>query len=225
MSTTAAPSPTTSPQSMPTYTNASSLLFGFLVSALSIFAIFMTCAIVWNRLIIRRRAIEAMLATSSPPVGSPRLRRPTMWDVWIMPSKQAPLWLDMKVSHTLSTTMTLQLINRLSHQPVAVAQRCDCPPRSSPTPQTERTTPFWRRQINRLPPEITYLFYRPIPQVPSPMNDTNESRVELSHGSDVQVSLLITMPHAPRLARDGEHESHEMVFATTDIFYHDPASS
>jgi hypothetical protein len=57
----------------------------------------MTFAIVWNRLIARRHTIDAMLARS-PPSDSPRHCRPVMWDIWAMPNKQPPSWLDIKVS-------------------------------------------------------------------------------------------------------------------------------
>lgn len=55
------------------------------------------------------------------------------------------------------------------------------------------------------------------------------SHVELLDGTDIQISLLISMPHAPRLAQEGNHENHqrlpEMVFATTSVRFHDPAPS
>lgn len=111
----ASPSPTapsspssTSPATSP-LGNTSTLLFGFLVSALSIFAIFMTSALVWNRLVSRRRSIDAMLAIN-PPRDPPRFHRPTIWDVWTMPDKQPPPWLDVKVSKSLGCNLTLQLI-------------------------------------------------------------------------------------------------------------------
>ncbi|KAN0084248.1 hypothetical protein V8E55_007752 [Tylopilus felleus] len=194
--------PSTAPSPSTPNSNASTLLFGFLVSALSIFAVFMTFAIVWSRLIARRRAIDAMLGMS-PPLQSPRLRRPKMWNIWVIRDEQSPLWLDLK--------------------PVA-AQQCDCLPSSSRTAQTEQTTPFWRRRIwDRLPPEITYLLRRPIiPSVPTTPSDTDIPQIELSDGSDIQVSLLIAMPHAPQSTREGTHESHELVFATTNVLYHDP---
>ncbi|KAH0826590.1 hypothetical protein J3R83DRAFT_4948 [Lanmaoa asiatica] len=188
--------------------NTSTLLFGFLISALSIFAVFMTSAIIWNRLVARRRAIDAMLEMSPPP-GPQRLHRPTIWDVWAVPDKQPLPWLDIK--------------------PVA-AQQYDYPTSSPQTTQTERTMSFWRHHLsNRLPPEIAYLFHRPIPQAPSVMRDTDISQVELSHGSDIQISLLISMPYAPQSTQEGNHEDrqrlHEMVFATANVLYHDPAPS
>ncbi|KAG6377468.1 hypothetical protein JVT61DRAFT_15274 [Boletus reticuloceps] len=77
----------------PPNSDASTLLFGFLLSALSIFGVFMTSAIIWNRLVARRHAIEAMLAMSPP--DSPRIRRPMMWDILIKPDKQPPpSWLE-----------------------------------------------------------------------------------------------------------------------------------
>jgi hypothetical protein len=82
--------------------------------------------------------------------------------------------------------------------------------------------------LDRLPPEITYLIRPPIPPVPS-SSDTHVSQVDLLHGSDIQVSLLIAMPHALRSTREGMHDNrhmfHEMVFATTNVLYHDPAPS
>ncbi|KAF8438134.1 hypothetical protein L210DRAFT_2307677 [Boletus edulis BED1] len=209
MSTTppAGPSPSTTPSSPPPNSDASTLLFGFLVSALSIFGVFMTSAIIWNRLVARRHAIEAMSAMSPP--DSPRVRRPMMWDILIKPDKQPPSWLEIK--------------------PVA-AQECDFPPSSSRTTRTEQTIPFWRRHLlNPLPPEIVYLFHRPIPPAPPASIDSVTSQVELTHGSDIQVSLLIAMPHASQSTRTGTQENHhtlhEMVFATTNVLYYDPASS
>ena len=59
----------------------------------------MTVAIIWNRLVARRHAIEAMLAMS--PLYPHRLHRPTMWDVWPVLDKQPPPWVDVKVSQYL----------------------------------------------------------------------------------------------------------------------------
>ncbi|KAI9567434.1 hypothetical protein HD554DRAFT_2107201, partial [Boletus coccyginus] len=194
------PSPSTTPTA-----EAPTLLFGFLVSTLSFFTVFMTLAIVWNRLAVRRHAIDAMLAMS-PSLESWGPRQPIMWDIWTMPDKQPSPWLDIK--------------------PVA-AQRFDFPSSSSRTMQTEQTIPFWRRHLlNRLPPEITYLFHQPVPPVPPASSDTDISLAELSHRSDIQVSLLIVMPHAhaPSSTQEGKHEYHEVVFATTNVPYDDPAS-
>jgi len=60
----------------------------------------MTSAIVWNRLAVRRHAIDAMLAMS-PSLESRWLREPMMWDIWTMPNKQPSPWLDIKVSKSL----------------------------------------------------------------------------------------------------------------------------
>lgn len=94
------PSPSSTSDAPEPISDTSTLLFGFLVSALSIFAIFMTSAVIWNRLVARRRAIDAMLAMN-PPRGLQRLYRPTMWDVWAMPYEQPHPWRDIKVSKPL----------------------------------------------------------------------------------------------------------------------------
>lgn len=104
----AALSSSTPSSSPPPNSNASTLLFGFLVSALSIFAVFMTFAIVWNRLIARRHAIDAMLARN-PPSDSLRHRRPVMWDIWAVPNKQPPSWLDTEVSKSVECSHDLAI--------------------------------------------------------------------------------------------------------------------
>ena len=62
----------------------------------------MTFAIVWNRLIARRHAIDAMLEMSTP-LESRQLRRPPMWDIWVMPDEDPPSWLDSKVSKSFGS--------------------------------------------------------------------------------------------------------------------------
>ena len=66
----------------------------------------MTFAIVWNRLIARRHAIDAMLEMSTP-LASQQLHRPPMWDIWVMPDKQPPPWLDIKVSKSFGCSHDL----------------------------------------------------------------------------------------------------------------------
>lgn len=95
------PSPSTTPTA-----EAPTLLFGFLVSTLSFFTVFMTLAIVWNRLAVRRHAIDAMLAMS-PSLESWGPRQPIMWDIWTMPDKQPSPWLDIKVSGSLGCSREL----------------------------------------------------------------------------------------------------------------------
>ncbi|KAG9313457.1 hypothetical protein JVU11DRAFT_5781 [Chiua virens] len=183
--------------------NTSTLLFGFLVTALSIFAIFMTMGILWNRLVARRRAIDAMLETI--PANPLRFQRPVIWDASSTPNKHAPSWLDIK----------------------PVAAQIYIHSESSPA-QKKRVIPFWRHHIlDRLPPEISYLFYQPIPPSTVP-SDIDVSQVKPSHGSDIRISLLVAMPHSPK-STEGKQEnhigSHELVFATTNVLYHDPGTS
>ncbi|KAF8549148.1 hypothetical protein OG21DRAFT_628639 [Imleria badia] len=199
-SSTAVPSPPQTPDSDPP-----TPFFGFLVTFLSIFSAFITFTAVWERLVFRRFAIDPVLALGAPP-HPPQLHRPKMWNIWVIPDKQPHPWLGIK--------------------PVA-AQKCDYPPSSSRTTQTEQTTSFRiPRLLNQLPPEITYLFRPLAPPLPS-TSDALVSQVELPHGSDIQVSLLIAMPQAPRSTRERMHENHpvfhEVVFATTNVVYHDPA--
>jgi len=199
------PSPSATDMSTNQPVNTSNLLFGFLVTALSVFAIFMSSALVWNRLVARRRDIDAMLEINLSPQS--QLHRPPTWDVWILPCIQSSAWPDVR--------------------PVAV-WKCDSSADSPRTARTEQTPPLWRRALDRVPPEISYLFHRPLPQAFPAASDATSS-VELVHGSDVQVSLLICMPHAPQTRRR-EGEAHaprlpEMAFATTNVPYHDPSSS
>ena len=60
----------------------------------------MTIAIIWNRLVARRRAIDATLAIS-PPLHPQLLHQPTMWDIWAVPDVQLPPWEDCKVRQYL----------------------------------------------------------------------------------------------------------------------------
>lgn len=60
----------------------------------------MTVAIVWNRLVTRRHAIDAML-TMSLPLHPQRLHRPTTWVVWAVPDKRLHPWGDVQVSQYL----------------------------------------------------------------------------------------------------------------------------
>ena len=62
-----------------------------------------------------------------------------------------------------------------------------------------------------------------MPQASAASSDADIPQVELPDGSDTQISLLICMPHAPLVKRD--ETFHEMVFATTNIVYHDPRPS
>ncbi|KAI6040940.1 hypothetical protein EDC04DRAFT_1397633 [Pisolithus marmoratus] len=64
--------------------SSSTLLFVFLISVLSLFSAFLTCGIVWHRLVSRRRMIDAILQTGSPPtVEMPE--KPGFWDVKMVP--------------------------------------------------------------------------------------------------------------------------------------------
>ncbi|KIJ58248.1 hypothetical protein HYDPIDRAFT_119749 [Hydnomerulius pinastri MD-312] len=224
MSTTQSPGPSTSSTSSPTPTNtsstvqelsnSSSLLFGFLVSVLSLFAIFMACGIVWHRLVVRRRQIDAMLASGMlPTLRAPE--RPQMWDVWVKSDKKLPQWADAN--------------------PLAAEKRdseANLPKDMEPNMERKADMPFWRRHLlTRLPLEIVYLFHQPSPPLIQPPDNTYQSKLPL-HGSDVRVSVLISMPHPPhssQMTGDGSQEKHEelheMVFGTTDLLYHDSGSS
>lgn len=91
-----AQSSTGSPSSQ-TLDNDPSTIFEFLLSILLIFVVFITFTVVWERLVVRHHAINTVLASGARP-DSPRLRQPEMWDICVVPDKQPPPWLDMKVS-------------------------------------------------------------------------------------------------------------------------------
>ncbi|KIJ11184.1 hypothetical protein PAXINDRAFT_171873 [Paxillus involutus ATCC 200175] len=184
--------------------HSSSLLFGFLVTVLTLFALFIMCGTLWHRLVARRRAIDAMLATGEPSTGR-ALERPRMWDAWVISDKRLPQWVDAK--------------------PLA-AEECRPADPASKAVEIEPSVSFWRRHILRhIPREIIYLFHRPSPSPLQP-NFPNGTEVELPiRGSDIRVSVLISMPHPPFLSQtmeEGTREGlHEIEFGTTNLPYRD----
>ncbi|KAG1753571.1 uncharacterized protein EDB91DRAFT_1342999 [Suillus paluster] len=191
--------------------SGSALLFGFLVSVLSLFGLFMVSGLVWHRLVIRRRMIDDMLRVNIPSQRRD-MRKPSLWDVRALLGQDCSRWSDT--------------------QPLA-AEKYDMPLPPLLNSQPPRTS-FWKRQVlDRIPREITYLFCPPtLAQVAdSPL--LNHSRVELPvDQSDVQVSVLIAMPRPPDPllpSSNGvglkKHEPlYEIVIGTTSVYYQDSYS-
>ncbi|KAH7886907.1 hypothetical protein F5I97DRAFT_1076373 [Phlebopus sp. FC_14] len=208
------PSPTetdTSTSPVVALTNSSSLLFGFLVSVLSLFAVFMVSGIIWHRLVIRRRAIEARMSVQSTGQAC---QRPRMWDVWVVPS-------DIHWQQCVDA-------KPLAAETWDPADNNDHLKTVEPSPHAT----FWKRHLlSHIPLEIIYLFNPPSPPAASKSPSVGASQAELPrHGANVCVSVLIAMPHPPHSSHSGERqekpeELHEMVIGNTEFFCHDPASS
>ncbi|KAG2342343.1 hypothetical protein BDR05DRAFT_964326 [Suillus weaverae] len=188
--------------------SGSSLLFGFLVSVLSLFGLFMISGLVWHRLVVRRRTIDEMLRVNIPSQRS-HMRRPPLWDVWALLAQDCLQWGDTQPLATEKYDIPLP------------------PPLDSQTPRPS----FWKRQvINRIPPEITYLFSPPTLAEVADSPLLNRSRIELPvEQSLLQVSVLIAMPRPPdplSLSSKGvgskKHRSlYEIVIGTSNVYYHD----
>lgn len=99
---------TPSPSRTPDTSDPSTLLFAFLLSVLSIFVAFITFTVVLDRLVVRHHAINAVLPSGAPP-DPPRLRRPEMWNIWVMPDKRPLPWLDIKVSKSADSDHDLAI--------------------------------------------------------------------------------------------------------------------
>ncbi|KAG1729125.1 hypothetical protein EDB19DRAFT_129116 [Suillus lakei] len=191
-----------------TLNSGSSLLFGFLVSVLSLFGLFMISGLVWHRLVIRRQTIDEMLRVNIPSQRK-HMRKPPLWDVWALLGQDCSQWRDTQPLATEKYDMPLP------------------PPLDSQTPRPT----FWKRQvIDRIPPEITYLFSPPtLAQVAdSPL--LNHSKMELPvDQSYLQVSVLIAMPRLPDplspsskgVGLKKHRPLYEIVIGTTDVHYHD----
>ncbi|KAL4066966.1 hypothetical protein V8B97DRAFT_984889 [Scleroderma yunnanense] len=182
--------------------NPSTLLFVFLISVLSLFSAFLTCGIIWHRLVARRRRINAPLQ-AGPPLVIETLEKPKMWDVRILPTHDIPQWIDTK-----------PLAGDTRHETDA---------------QSDRVRPTWRQCLTGyIPREIRHLFHHPsVPQSRSPTPHTTQ--VEwLQNGTDIRVSVFIQMPYSS-LHTDEDCSDHiglhEVVIATTDLSYHTPDSS
>ncbi|KAH7910124.1 hypothetical protein BJ138DRAFT_1153637 [Hygrophoropsis aurantiaca] len=197
---TPSPSPSTSPNQL---NNTSSLLFGFLVSVLSLFGIFMVSGLIWHRLVLRRRAIEAMALVGSQS-RSRGMRRPSLWEVWLNPEKDPLLWENAKP---------------LSGVNCEVPSEQDCC--SDQLPPSSIST--WKQRVLRhIAPEIVYLFSRPSPLPIVSSTDDLEPSLPLP-GSDIQLSLLIAMPRRSGFGAEMERKEglHEVVIGTTDVLYRD----
>ncbi|KAG2136690.1 hypothetical protein DEU56DRAFT_698868, partial [Suillus clintonianus] len=195
-----------------TLNSNSSLLFGFLVSVLSLFGLFMISGLVWHRLVMRRRLIDEMLRVNIPSQRND-MRKPLLWDVRAVLGQDCSRWKDA--------------------QPLAV-EKYDMPlppPLNSQTPRTS----FWKRQVvARIPPEITYLYSPPtLPQVVDPPL-LNHSRMELPlDQSHLQVSVLVAMPRPPdplslpskKVVLKEHRPLYEIVIGTTNVYYHNTDSN
>ncbi|KAJ8586791.1 hypothetical protein M405DRAFT_822785 [Rhizopogon salebrosus TDB-379] len=189
---------------------SSSLLFGFLVSVLSLFGLFMMSGLIWHRLVIRRRMTDDMLRVTAP-LQRRELQKPRLWDVLGLSGHGYARWGDTQPLAAEQHKITLP------------------PPQDSPTPRSS----FWKRLIDRTPREITYLFSPPsVAQVADPPRPSHP-RIELPvDNSHVQVSVLIAMPRPDTLSNSTKNnglEKHrsfyEVVIGTTDVLYHDSDSS
>ncbi|KAF9234924.1 hypothetical protein BU15DRAFT_65299 [Melanogaster broomeanus] len=189
-------------------TQSSALLFGFLVSMLTLFAVFMTSGIIWHHLVTRRRAMDATLRAGVASTTR-ALERPRMWEVWMISDKKLSQWSDAQplAAETLESAAD------------------DAPPEAVPTISS------WKRHLLRLvrraPPEIAYLIHQPPHPPPLSLPPSSANTFPLD-GSEVRVSVLISMPHRPHLPQiteEGEQKGHnglhEIVFGTTSLLHQD----
>ncbi|KAG1767769.1 hypothetical protein EDD22DRAFT_1048682 [Suillus occidentalis] len=207
-SSSAAPSSTSAGGNENTSNSGSSLLLGFLVSVLSLFGLFMIGGLVWHRLVIRRRTIDAMLRVN-PPSQRRHMQKPPLWDVWVLLGQDCLQWRDAQPLATEKYDMPLP------------------PPLNSQTPRPS----FWKRQIvDRIPPEITYLFSPPALPTVADYPLLNHSKTELPvDQSLLQVSVLIAMPQPPDplppsskgVGLKKHRPLYEIVIGTSNVFYHD----
>jgi len=192
----------------------SSLLFGFLVTVLSLFGVFMITGLVWHRLAMRRRALDA--ATRVGPTGQRvvQLVKPVLWDSWVANADGCAKWADAKPL----AAQALELPHEKFTQPLPVP----------------RSVAFRRWLIRKTPPEVYYLFHPPrAPTIVTPTS-INASQVDLPPaGAHVQVSMLIAMPRPPEDryngagvdADDEERSLPEMVVGTTQLPYYSTSST
>lgn len=184
--------------------SSSTLLFVFLISVLSLFSAFLTCGIVWHRLVSRRRMIDAILQTGSPPtVEMPE--KPGFWDVKMVPSRELPRWADMK---PLATKIERGIVQDMHSPP--------------PLPLTRR-----QRLMGHIPREVLYMFRRP-PATPSRCATTSTpDAMWPQDNSDIRLSVLIQMPYSPLTDHDDgpPHAGlHEVVIGTTAVCYYNSDS-
>ncbi|KAI5996194.1 hypothetical protein EDD15DRAFT_496843 [Pisolithus albus] len=204
-----ASSPTDSATSTSTGTpslgDSSTLLFVFLISVLSLFSAFLTCGIVWHRLVARRRIIESMSQSGSSP-SVEKAEKPEFWDVNMMPSRELPRWSDTKpLAAKVERSILLDV----------------------PSPQSVPHT--WQQRLMRhTPREILYIFRRPSTP-PSRLVSTSTPKAAWPQdNSDVRLSVLIQMPYSPFAETDDGSDNaglHEVVIGTTAVCYYDSDAS
>ncbi|KAI6168361.1 hypothetical protein EDD17DRAFT_617575 [Pisolithus thermaeus] len=195
----------TTSTSDPNLGDSSTLLFVFLISVLSLFSAFLTCGIVWHRLVARRRMIESMLQSGSSP-SVEAAEKPEFWDVNMMPSRELPRWADTKpLAAKVERGIVLDV---QSPQPVPLT---------------------WRRRLIRCTPrEFLYIFRR---SSAPPLRRASTSTLKAAwpqDNSDVRLSVLIQMPYSPIADTDDKSEHaglHEVVIGTTAMCYYDSDSS
>lgn len=187
--------------STPSLGDSSTLLFVFLISVLSLFSAFLTCGIVWHRLVARRRMIESMSQSGSSP-SVEKAEKPEFWDVNMMPSRELPRWSDTKpLAAKVERGILLDV----------------------PSPQSVPHT--WQQRYT--PRDILYIFRRP-PTPPSRRVSTSTLKAAWPQdNSDVRLSVLIQMPY-PLAETDYRSDNaglHEVVIGTTAVCYYDSDSS
>jgi len=170
----AAPTGTDSPKTpTPGTPTTSSLLFGFLLSFLVIFIVFMGCGLTSRYMVDRRR--QRALTQSDLYSGTGRITTPTLWDVWTVPGEQN--WKDMA--------------------PLAVQLRKDMPSLAS-TQAAQRRQPMLGEGIVTMYHEIKELAARLLtsPRRRSHINaSARSSRSRTTDGKvDMQIAVLIAMP-------------------------------
>jgi hypothetical protein len=192
---------------------------------LSIFGLFMIGGLVWHRLVIRRRAIDEMLRVDTP-LQKRHIQKPPLWDVWALLCQDCFQWSDTQVTPIFY--WCLGLSDPLSPSQPLATEKYDIPlppPLDSQTPRPS----FWKRQvIDRIPPEITYLFSPPALAEVVDFPISNHSRAELPvDQSLLQVSVLIAMPRPPdslsHSSKDVGLKKHrplyEIVIGTSNVYY------
>ncbi|EGO29801.1 hypothetical protein SERLADRAFT_433756 [Serpula lacrymans var. lacrymans S7.9] len=221
----APPSPSPSSQAPPQSANhndTSSLLFGFLISILSVFGVFMVGGMVWHRLVVRRRILRRV-GREGVPQRYWEMTRPHLWEIRTVSGEQHIRWKHMK---------PLMVQSRRESDPLLVSD-------------DDTSLPSWKQWfLARLPRDLRMLFSRPRhlsqSQANSHENTQLEPRLPLP-GSDVQVAVIVAMPRPSKATSalnaatagknkevqgtdDRQEVLHEIVIGTTNLLYKDDDS-
>jgi len=203
----------------PAFFSSGSLLFGFIF--LAVFISFMSCGMVWHR--ARRHHLGLDRAGGAAGAGEKRIaqERPEIWDVYVgrkgkALTEQLQSWGDVKPLTVQSfpssgpTTSTKLSTGQISMNDNADNRRSPLtipgatpppPPSSTPRQRFFPSRHTLRNLVLMLPPETE-------PNVQPPITGATEGddgqRQSASMTQQLQVAVVIAMPDAHRLVREGQ---------------------